>query len=218
MHDNIKMERTLKGGIYNTICLPFSISDEEQLPEELRFAEVKQFTGITSSIDANGEPIAVLEFATLVSPTEMKAGVPYIIKPDQDVDAEYITFNHITEANVVENGPYSETQDGITFQGVYNPTTLPQDALILNEENYLVHAENGAEVIKGYRGYFTINDPELSNLAAEGRLYFSIKQSTTTDIISPETDIPQVRKFFHNGRFYILRDTTIYDMMGVQMK
>ena len=219
LHDNIKMERTLKGGVYNTICLPFSISKEEQLPAELIGAEIKQFTGVVARVDEAGEPIAALEFTTLASLTDMKPGVPYLIKTDRDVNAEYITFNQLTEADVFEGGPFSETRDGVTFQGVYNPTVLPQDALILNDENYLVHGASEEETIKGYRGYFLINDPELSNLAAEGRLYFSINQSVpTADIPSSDSEIPQVQKYFHNGRLYILRDSTIYDVMGVQMK
>ena len=217
-HDNIKMERTLKGGVYNTICLPFSFSDEAQLPAELRNAEVKQLTGVVTSYDGDNQPIAALEFAKIASPVDMKPGVPYLIKPEKDIDVEYIVFNQLTEANIYEDGPLSESQEGVTFQGVYNPTVLPADALVLDDANRLVQVADAAEVIKGYRGYFVVTDPVLSNLASEGRLFFSLDQSTPTGIASPESNVLQVSKIFHNGRLYILRDTTIYDVLGIEMK
>ena len=148
----------------------------------------------------------------------MKPGVPYLIKPEKDIDVEYIVFNQLTEANIYEDGPLSESQEGVTFQGVYNPTVLPLDALVLDDANRLVQVADAAEVIKGYRGYFVVTDPVLSNLASEGRLFFSLDQSTPTGIASPESNVLQVSKIFQNGRLYILRDTTIYDVLGVEMK
>ena len=217
-HD-IKMERTFTSGGYDVICLPFVISQEEQLPVVLRNAEISKLYSVTKTQDNSGRTMATLNFTKVESPLDMKPGVPYLIKADQDVNTEYITFNQMTEANILVGEPHYETIDGVLFQGVYNPTTLPQNAFLIGKDNQLNSVSDGAvESIKGYRGYFMIDDPELSRLAADGRVYVSNGEPLPTDLQSEHVIVPQVQKLLHEGRIYILRNDQVYSIIGSKVK
>ena len=152
-HD-IKMERTFISGAYDVICLPFVISREEQLPEVLIDAEIRKLYSVTKTIDNSGKSMAVLNFIKIDSPLDMQPGVPYLVKTEQDINTEYILFNQLTQADILVGEPLFETVDGVVFQGVYNPTTLPQGAYVIGEDNQLTTTSG---TIKGYRGYFMID-------------------------------------------------------------
>ena len=213
-HD-IKMERTFISGGYDVICLPFVISREEQLPEALIDAEIRKLYSVTKTIDNSGKSMAVLNFIKIDSPLDMQPGVPYLVKTEQDINTEYILFNQLTQADILVGEPLFEAVDGVVFQGVYNPTTLPQGAYVIGEDNQLTTTYG---TIKGYRGYFMIDDPELSNLAADGRVSVSYKESLPTELQSASIVVPQVQKILQEGCIYILRNGQVYSIIGSMVK
>jgi hypothetical protein len=112
---------------------------------------------------------------------------------------------------------------GVTFQGVFNPTTITEEnAYILVADNRLAKVTGNNREIKGYRGYFIINDAALRNMAAEGRVYFSFKKPVTTSIpVAPEAEQqaqPKVRKVMYDGQIYILRGEEVYTITGHRVK
>ena len=230
---NVTIDRKFVGGMYNTVCFPFDLPISK-LPSELSGAEIRVFNGVTKTYDESGEPVAVLNFITLqeywqdktsyLKEPFLQAGMPYLIKPNADTQSEYLTYS-LTQGLFFDGtrAPLDTVTNGITFQGVFNPTTITEEnAYILVSDNRLAKVTSSSEKIKGYRGYFIINDAVLRQRAAEGRLYFSFKKPVTTSIpVAPEAEQPaqpKVRKVMYDGKIYILRGDEVYTITGHRVK
>ena len=226
-HD-IKIERRMQGGMYNTLCLPFSVN-QSQLTKALPGATVMQFTGVDEDLyDESGDPVAVLNFTQV---TSMEAGVPYLVKPAADITSA-ITFSGITTGYNGENPIVIETApeqtpitlgDGgsVTFQGTILSTKVYPGQFILVANDRLAQVTQPGDMA-GMRGHFIINDPGLQTLAEQGRVYLSMKKPVTTSIpVAPEAEQqrkPEVRKIMRNGQIYIIRDGVTYTITGARVK
>jgi hypothetical protein len=118
--------------------------------------------------------------------------------------------------------PLSETYNGVTFQGVFNPTTLSPGDCILVADNRLAKVTNTSEKLKGFRAYFKIEDAYLQSLADDGRLYLSMNKPVTSSVpVAPEAEQqtkPDVRKVMIDGKIYIIRGEEVYTINGMRVK
>ena len=226
-HD-IKIDRKMQGGMYNTLCLPFSVN-ESQLAAALPGATVMQFTGVDENLyDESGDPVAVLNFTQV---TSMEAGVPYLVKPAADI-TNAITFSGVTTGYnggnpiVIETAPEQtpiSLGDGgsVTFQGTILSTKVYPGEFILVANDRIAQVTQTGDMA-GMRGHFIINDPNLQTLAEQGRVYLSMKKPVTTSIpVAPEAEQqrkPEVRKIMRNGQIYIIRDGVTYTITGARVK
>ncbi|MBR5328167.1 MAG: hypothetical protein IKV31_06470 [Paludibacteraceae bacterium] len=237
---NVTMDRKFAGGMYNTICLPFDLPISH-LPDELKNADIRVFNSVTETYTESGDPVAVLNFITLdeywdnwnaAHPDKtvadenryMEAGIAYLIKPEADVNKPYLTYSGLPYWRFFDGTrmPYGTYADYVSFQGVLNPTTLPENAYILVADNRLAKVTNTSDKILGYRGYFVIDDAFLRSMADQGNLYFSFQKPVTTSIpVAPEAEQqtkPQVRKIMYDGKIYILRGDEVYTITGHRVK
>lgn len=237
---NVTMDRKFAGGMYNTICLPFDLPISH-LPDELKNADIRVFDGVTETYTESGDPVAVLNFITLDKywdkwnaehPDDqvvdknryMEAGRAYLIKPAADVNKPYLTYSGLPYWRFFDGTrmPYGTYADYVSFQGVLNPTTLPENAYILVADNRLAKVTNTSDKILGYRGYFVIDDAFLRSMADQGNLYFSFQKPVTTSIpVAPEAEQqtkPEVRKIMYDGKIYILRGDEVYTITGHRVK
>jgi uncharacterized repeat protein (TIGR02543 family) len=237
---NVTMDRKFAGGMYNTICLPFDLPISH-LPDELKNADIRVFDGVTETYTESGDPVAVLNFITLdkywdnwntAHPDDqvadknryMEAGRAYLIKPAADVNDPYLTYSGLPYWRFFDGTrmPYGTDADYVSFQGVLNPTTLPENAYILVADNRLAKVTNTSDKILGYRGYFVIDDAFLRSMADQGNLYFSFQKPVTTSIpVAPEAEQqtkPEVRKIMYDGKIYILRGDEVYTITGHRVK
>lgn len=238
-HD-VTMDRKFAGGMYNTICLPFDLPITH-LPAKLQGADIRVFDGVTETYTESGDPCAVLNFITLdeywdnwnaAHPDKqvananryIEAGKPYLIKPSSDVNDEYLTYSGLPYWRFFDGTrtPYGISANGVTFQGVLNPATLPENAYILVADNRIAKVTDTSDKILGYRGYFVINDIMLRTLADQDNVYFSFKKPVTTSIpVAPEAEQqvkPEVRKVMYDGQIYILRGDEVYTITGHRVK
>ena len=229
----ITVTRKLQAGMYNTICLPFNVNLETDLPADgsLDGAKFWQYDGtVTSTYNQSGEPISVLNF-TLVT-DQLVAGTPYLVEVEKDVtndmffsgapeyDGKVVSCD--TTLRPVIADPNAEVK--INFIGTINPTIIPDGALILVADNRLAQTTTKGQM-KGMRGYFTI-DPmwaaEIAEQAADGRVYLSMKKPVTTSIpVAPEAEQqtkPEVRKVMYDGKIYILRGDGVYTITGHRVR
>ena len=230
---NVTVDRKFVGGMYNTICLPFDLP-VSLLPVKLKDAEIIVFYGVTETNDEYGEPVAVLNFVPLkeywknrdasVTDPYMEAGIPYLIKPKTDVTEEYLTYSGLAQWRFFDSSkqPKSETYGGVVFQGVFNPTTLEMGDCILVADNRLAKVTDTSSKLKGFRGYFKIEDAYLQSLADDGRLYLSMRKPVTSSIpVAPEAEkqvAPKARKIMRDGQIYILRGDEVYTITGHRVK
>ena len=227
-HD-VTLDRKFVGGMYNTICLPFDVVNiGTDLPDELKGSEVLKFTGVETTYDESGDPVAIINFTPLASDGYMATGIPYLIKPENDVNVSSLIFKNVMGWKFFDQdkrgkGPLTtDTYNGITFYGVWDPVTLPEHSYVLVADNRIAKVTDTSDKILGYRGYFVINDIMLRTLADQGNVYFSFKKPVTTSIpVAPEAEQqtkPQMRKIMREGQIYILRGDEVYTITGTRVK
>ena len=220
---NFTIDRKFVGGMYNTVCFPFDVYPNE-LPEGLKDAEILEFKGVTTSGEEFGESEMVLNFEPLTTTAYLEAGRAYLIKLEADVneDLDFKGFQQWRFFDGEKSPREDDTFGGVTFQGVFSPTTLPENAYILVANNRLAKVTEGNEKMKGFRGYFTWDDPVRMPPA---KMSISIGKQTPTaieEITDPQPTeqpaAPKVRKVMYDGQIYILRGDEVYTITGHRVK
>ena len=179
---NVTLKRTFfHDNAWNTLCLPFDV-DANKVATAFADAEIRE-------IDLSKCTGNTIQF---VPATEIKAGVPYIIKWNENV-AEAKPFEKTFEGVtlIAEPKPVKVNND-ITFTGFYNKTTaekLGESVAAIGAENKLFKVASGE--MKGFRAAFVLNsnaqpsaiklvidgtatgieDLEIDGVKANGRVY-----------------------------------------------
>lgn len=159
---NVTLKRTFyHDNAWNTLCLPFDV-DANKVATAFAGAEIRE-------IDLSQCKDNTIQF---VPATEIKAGVPYIIKWNENVaDAQTFekTFEGVTL--VAEPKPVKVNND-ISFTGFYNKTTadkLGESVAAIGAENKLFKVASGE--MKGFRAAFVLNSnaqPSAIKLVIDG--------------------------------------------------
>lgn len=137
-YDIVNVEYTIASQ-WNTICLPFKVSDLSLLGEGTEAYELSGFSG------------GLLQFSPV---TELQAGYPYLLKvqalPDQLLFNKVVIYSFTTAAQ-------SETKDGVTFFGSYEPVAAPgmQGMYGVTDAGTIRRGGSGANLL-GLRGYFQL--------------------------------------------------------------
>lgn len=150
---NVTLKRTMVKGEWNTICLPFSVTEDKAkaaFGNDVKIVELDEY----ATVDHN-----VLSFK---ASTGIVAATPYLIKPSAVAD-EY-TFENVDITDKAVG--YSMTKNAdIAFKGIYNTVDITSDvvdakfgdtyyAAFLGDGNKIYKAGTGKT--KGFRAYFAI--------------------------------------------------------------
>ena len=141
---DITLNRTLVANKWNTLCVPFAISEEEI---KANFGEGT----LVEKLDAvNGNTV------NFADATSIEPGVPYLIKPT--VAGTTYTFNG---KEVSANAPKAEGNADVTFQGIYSPTDITKNGTVkaagVTEDGKVLFVNLGSQT-KAFRCFFTISD------------------------------------------------------------
>ena len=173
---NIKVKRTIKGGRWNTICLPFAM-DEDQLQEVFGDVELAEFISYDIEKDEANNIINIeMNFEETY---EIEPNTPYLIKVENDITE----FSVVSDLEPDEESAYAQSvktsttarRDG-KFTGLYHKDIVPDKSLFIREQNF--YYSTGATVIKGYRGYFTLKH-ELATLSAGVKVQINVNGTPT---------------------------------------
>lgn len=153
---NVMLKRTLVADSWNTLCLPFSMSNDAVqtiFGEGTVLKQMKEWNA--------AENVIYFETADAIV-----AGQPYIIKP---VEAkENLLLQDQTVLNAVNNA----TSGDISFCGVMGSTKLDESDVFLGTDGelYLPNvAEENGDVLRGFRAYFKgINSIANTKVNIEG--------------------------------------------------
>lgn len=143
---NVTLKRTMKAGVWNTFCVPFSI-DATQIASQ--FGEGTQIAKFVDSIDDE------IQFTTLTS-NEIVAGEPYLVKPINAADSYSFTNVSVaaTDPTTKGGGEY------ISFKGIYNPTDitkgLPANTFAAGIVGNVVKKAVSGSNMNGFRAFFII--------------------------------------------------------------
>lgn len=153
---NVMLKRTLLADSWNTLCLPFSMSNDAVQTVFGEGTVLKQMKEWNAA-----ENVIYFETADAIV-----AGQPYIIKP---VEAkESFLLQDQTVLNAVNN----VTSGDISFCGIMSSTQLSESDVFLGTDGelYLPNvAEENGDVLRGFRAYFKgINSIANTKVNIEG--------------------------------------------------
>lgn len=191
----IQVTRTLSKDYWNTFCLPFDV-DEDSVKLHLNNPELREFTG-----KVNGTTMLFKDA------TEIKAGIPYIIKPKKDVVNPI--FRNVTIAEVEPKTITDETGN-YAFVGAYSPTELKTDGteLFLGDKDNLYKPSTDDKKINGMRAFFRIKN---ASHAKQSQYNISL-DGTTTIVLHNTNDIPSKT----HERVYTLDGRQVYSTSNLK--
>lgn len=187
-----QVQRIFSKDYWNTICLPFDV--EESQVQEL-FGNTHRLRTFTGNVDANGTMI-------FAEAKEIKAGVPYLLKPAKTVESPIFTNVIYTNA---EPTVVSDPTGAFSFVGAFNPTELQTDGteLFLGNGDKLYKPSSSQNRMNGMRAFFRIK--KNSNALSNGKYAIRFDDETTAimDIL------PELKS--HKPRTYNLRGMVVDD-------
>lgn len=140
----VKLNRTLVADKWNTLCVPFAISEEEIKANFGKGTLVEKFEAV------NGNTV------NFANATSIEPGVPYLIKPT--VAGTTYTFNG---KEVSADAPKTEGNADVTFQGIYSPTDITNNGTVkaagVTQDGKVLFVNAGSQT-KAFRCFFTISD------------------------------------------------------------
>ena len=143
-NSDITLNRTLVANKWNTLCVPFAISEEEIKANFGEGTLVEKFEAV------NGNTV------NFANATSIEPGVPYLIKPT--VTGTAYTFNG---KDVIADAPKTEGNADVTFQGIYSPTDITNNGTVkaagVTEDGKVLFVNAGSQT-KAFRCFFTISD------------------------------------------------------------
>ena len=203
---DVIVNRSLVSGMYNTICLPFSLPS--LLGTDLAGSTLVRFLNATIT----GEGMS-RELTLYFTPAQsIEAGVPYLIIPANDITTP-MSFSNVTIA--CTEGTTSGSGD-VIYQGVLRPTELTANdynSLFLISNNQLAWPEVTGSM-NGMRGYFKVSPSTASLLrSVNARARIQLHENQTTSLPSLEEGSDMV-KFIRDGQLYIQRGEQLYNAQG----
>lgn len=141
---DITLNRTLVADKWNTLCVPFAISEEEIKANFGEGTLVEKFDAV------NGNTV------NFADATSIEAGVPYLIKPT-DAGTTYTFYGKEVSADA----PKTEGNADVTFKGIYSPTDITNNGTVkaagVTEGGKVLFVNPGSQT-KAFRCFFTISD------------------------------------------------------------
>lgn len=176
---NIKLKRALQPQKWNTVCLPFAMSDEEIQETFGEGTLVEQLTGVS-----NTDGVFTLTFSKKTGGIE--AGKAYLIKPSNESLSAVLSFPNklMGESEQPESDVLSITggTGTLCLQGTYACTLLngndSNNGVYFTQDNKIYRVSVGSNIImNGFRCYILTSEPTALSAA---RMVHN--DGTTTDL------------------------------------
>lgn len=193
-----EVTRTMVAGAWSPLCLPFDISSSD-----------------ISTIFGSGTLVATLDnvsatsinFATV---KEIKAGVPYIIKPAKRI--ETFTVNNVLIGKMAE-GSSAET-DNASFTGTINSASPTGNIYYLGTGNVLKPLSSGNAIspLRAYLNTSSVISGDgrlLGDLDNDGELSLMDIMMAVNSILGPTDIDASLADFDNNG------EISLYDIMCI---
>ena len=203
---DVQIIRTIKAGMYNTICLPFEVTSSQA--QAIFGTDVQLRTLESADIEA-GDFVLNLNFT---STSSMHPGTPHLIKTSRDIVNPVFTGVKFTRET-----PASTTKTRADFHGTFIQTELTanENLLFLGANNTLYFPTVNLPIL-GMRAYFVVHDAPAGAIK-RARIVENGQVVTAIDLVrqQPETNS---QKLIENGQLIIIRDGVRYNVMGVKLQ
>lgn len=135
----VHLTRTFSANSWNSLCVPFAISEAEVKTQFGNGAKVAEFTGATAT---------TLEFSTC---TGIEAGKPYLVYIPEGATQTKFTFKGVTAfaSQPIDVEQQGSTNEKTTFHGYFHKNTAPKGSYVLRK-NLVYHLVSDM-AIKAFR-------------------------------------------------------------------
>ena len=148
-----QVQRTFASNHWNTICLPFDVSQKALNEAMGENCALRQFT---KKVENN-----VLKFKKAVT---LQAGVPYLIKPA--VEVKNPIFSNVVYKKEAMPQTVQDETGKYAFVGTFDPVKLSDDGselFLLSNGNLAKPKSDKVNEMYGMRAYFKINEKSSSS-------------------------------------------------------
>lgn len=144
--------RTIKGGKWNTLCIPSNIADLSA--SALAGAKVKKLKEYTN----DGTSVTI----TFEDATSIEAGKPYLVKPTADITNPVFDFAGVAAG--------STTVTGAEFIGLYTTQTLtaPNKKQLFLQNDKFYYPGTSDATLNAFRAYFSVTADVPEAAASRG--------------------------------------------------
>lgn len=200
---SVDLIRTLHPESYNSICLPFDLSEEQVeslFGTECKLQELTYASVSDESLELN-----------FTASDHLEAGKPYLIQPSISVTNPFVV-NAVISNNLVN----CDLGD-VLFVGTFSPVDLPnsENILFLKDANTLYLSQGGQ--LPGLRAYFRLQSSAAKTAAAK-RIVMRTDDAVTT-ISNPKSPAASIiTKQLIDGQLLILRDGQCFSLQGQRLK
>lgn len=201
---DVQMTRTILGGMYNTICLPFTVNTTKC--KAIFGNDVELYTLGSATISGD---ILNLQFDAA---SDIWKGTPILIKTSSDI------VNPLFEGVTIERETADRTaREAVTFRGTFVSTDFHNgDQVLLLVANNMLSYPLSDRTLKGFRAYFEVNNPSASAPIRGARIIAGEQVVTDINLVDIQEDA--MEKVIENGQLFIIRDGIRYNALGVQVK
>lgn len=135
----VHLTRTFSANSWNSLCVPFAISEAEVKTQFGNDAKVAEFTGATAT---------TLEFSSC---TGIEAGKPYLVYIPEGATQTKFTFKGVTAfaSQPIDVEQQGSANEKTTFHGYFYKSTAPKGSYVLRK-NLVYHLVSDM-AIKGFR-------------------------------------------------------------------
>lgn len=167
-NEDVKVVRTLKADVWNTICLPFALTEEQVNEAFGEGVQVADFVGCEGDVTQSGQPVECNSVKVkFESVSSMEANHPYLIKVSENL-AEFTVDGVKIVSEADENGLVYNQKDEYTYGSrpkttVYNSfigtyvanTTIPEYGIFISNNKFI--SSVGKSYVNAFRAYFEFN-------------------------------------------------------------
>ena len=207
---NIQTIRTIKGGMLNPICLPFSVSSSKV--KEVFGADVELYTLGSAELDETGFILNI----NLNTASDIHHGTPQLIKTSRDIVNP--VFTEVEVKDLVAN---ATSGTNANFIGTFVQMDLEANPNILYVgANNNLYYPTETVVLKGQRAYFLVHDTPSGAPIRGARIVSQEDVATDIEFVSSDENqtSKNVQKILQNGQIFIIRDGVRYNVMGVRIQ
>lgn len=135
----VHLTRTFSANSWNSLCVPFAISDDEVKTQFGNDAKVAKFTEATAT---------TLKFSSC---TDIEAGKPYLVYIPEGATQTKFTFKGVTAfaSQPIDVEQQGSANEKTTFHGYFHKSTAPKGSYVLRK-NQVYHLVSDMD-IKGFR-------------------------------------------------------------------
>lgn len=219
---NILVKRTIKANQWNTICLPFDMTEEQIYAAFGNDVQLAEFDTTEKGYTVNNDGSIEIDFIDTDLEDGLYGNFPYIIKTSSNISQ----FEVSAQIDPDETGAIDEYSEGKgskkviyrIFTGTLHAgTVIPENNLFLSDNQF--YFSLGSTKCKAFRAYFWFKDIIPANFA-NSRIFLNVSEGSasyiheifndkldnyTYDLQGRRVEKPVKGLYIHNGRKEVVR-------------